>query len=252
MTIRTISVSTLVLLAFAAVAVSQTQQPSRTTIPSNASTSTTSTNTASSQYSPELNTKEHDLLKKFVGTWNGKATLHGVVGTSASSSITAVSSLTFGRYLTTTFGGQIMDQPFEAVQTWGFNTAANAYETTWIDNNSTGITFNNGTCNEAGTVFTIDGEVVDADGNTVIQRSITTWIDDTHFNLELVSVDAMGGKTPVMTIAFTRQAAASTSWNTKQTSTPATTFASREVKVEVTSAQVDAQRKTASGSEPRN
>ena len=89
-----------------------------------------------------------------------------------------------------------MGQPFEAVQTWGFNTSTNAFETTWIDNNSTGITFNNGSTNADGTTFTIDGQFDDGEGNVTIQRSVTTFVDNNTFTLALMTVDSSNVSTP--------------------------------------------------------
>jgi hypothetical protein len=308
MNVRTTSASMLALLAFATIAMAQPQQLPRTTPPSNTTPSSdTTTNEATTT---DLDSKEHQFLAKFVGTWAGQATLHGVEGEAGTSKIACSNTLTFGHYVTSTFSGQIMNQPFQAVQTWGFNTTTGTFETTWIDNNSTGITFNNGSCNEDGTVFTIDGQVQDSDGSTLIQRSITTFTDSDHFTLDLVSVDPQNVSTPVMTIAFSRQAHAgfaptdqafsantsgATNWSAASTTpttpqnrnlTPAAApeemhwasssepFAQthnqtsgqtpgkngtaplatlrRNVQVEVTSAQIDALRRTASENESKN
>lgn len=273
MNARTTSVSTLALLAFAAVVMAQ---PARTT-----TNTTTTADTATLGYgftddgdsesidTSGLTTSQHEFLKPFAGVWTGTATLFGVEGGSVDSTITCVSSLTFGRYLTTTFSGSIMDQPFEAVQTWGYNTATNSFETTWIDNNSTGITFNNGSCNTTGKVFTIDGQVEDVDGSTITQRSVTTLVDNDHFTLNLISIDSNSVETPVMTISFTRQAnahQAQTASNapkakvavapapiveTKTVEVVRTVYVYRGVDVEVTSAQFDAPR-TAAETEPKN
>jgi hypothetical protein len=328
MNARTFAPSTLAFLAFATVA---TAQNSASNTGGNTFNDTTTTANSSSNdeqtfsaTTSDLTTNEHAYLKSFAGVWNGVATIHGVDGPEGSSTINCVSSLTFGTFLTTTFSGKIMGEQFQAVQTWGFNTATSQFETTWIDNSATSITFNNGSCNAEGTVFTIDGQVTDEAGDTITQRSVTTLVDNDHFNLELISIDSKDVATPVMTISFTRLATttargqwdkatlvqqATGQWsnngqsftntnvdgststattatnagttnqsgsqttangfkaaNVTGTTTPATTTGSPlgtvnqarvtprpvEVQIEVTSAQLDAARRTASESEPRN
>ena len=298
MNARTTSASTLALLAFATIALAQaqTQSPSqaiqRTTTPATTNTttstmtpSTTNFNDGDSESFVTTDSTNHstNFFNRFTGSWKGNAVLHGFEGENQSSTINCTSTLTFGRYLTSTFNGEIMGQPFEAVQTWGFNTSTNAFETTWIDNNSTGITFNNGSANAEGTTFTIDGQIDDGEGNTTIQRSVTTFVDNNTFTLALMSIDSAKNSTPVMTITFTRDTNATTAsstnskiWNTASTTsantaqttaqataqsspTPAapatpifrTVYVYKGVDVEVTSKQLDAQR-TASENEPRN
>lgn len=281
MNARSTSASTLALLAFATVAMSQVQTSSTTPNTTTPTTTTTAETTT---------TNSTDFFNRFTGSWKGTAVLHGFEGENQNSTINCTSTLTFGRYLTSTFNGEIMGQPFEAVQTWGFNTSTNAFETTWIDNNSTGITFNNGSANADGTTFTIDGQFDDGEGNVTIQRSTTAFIDSNTFTLALTTVDSSNVSTPVMTITFTRDTAATTAsstnnknWNNAHASTttaaatsqasnqsntkaqPSTTsvavapvtpvvrtvYVYKGVDVEVTSKQLDAQR-TASESEPRN
>lgn len=288
MNARSTSASTLAILAFATVAMSQTQtqtqSPSQAVQRTTTQATTTNFNDGDSEFVATTDTTNSTaFFNRFTGSWKGNALLHGFEGENQNSTINCTSTLTFGRYLTSTFNGEIMGQPFEAVQTWGFNTSTNAFETTWIDNNSTGITFNNGSANADGTTFTIDGQVDDGEGNTIIQRSVTTFIDNNTFTLALTSVDANNNSTPVMTVTFTRDTAATTasSTNTKafttaatnlttnSTNTPSTTQANttatttpatpvvrtvyvyKGVDVEVTSKQLDAKR-TASESEPRN
>ncbi len=285
MNARTLSASTLAVLAFTAVALSQTQPTANnpgTDASSRSLTVGLMNDSDNSEFVNAETTNKSSFLKPFVGTWKGAATLHGAQGADSSSEISCTSVLTFGHYLTTNFNGKIMGEAFEAVQTWGFNTDTNSFETTWIDNNSTGITFNNGTANEDGTVLTIDGQVPGADGTTITQRSVTTLVDQDHFTLDLVSIDSQNVSTPVMTISFTRQlstaavpvpqaattassntttptVASNTSSNVTNTTTtnvqPAQVvhrlFASRSVIVEVTSDEVNAQH-SATVSEPRN
>ncbi len=295
MNARTTSASTLALLAFATVALAQAQAPSpsqaiqRTTTPTNVTANSTAANSNEIQFDTSSNydsfgtSDSTTFFNRFTGSWKGNAVLHGFEGENQNSTINCTSTLTFGRYLTSTFNGEIMGQPFEAVQTWGFNTSTNAFETTWIDNNSTGITFNNGTANAEGTAFTIDGQIDDGEGNITIQRSVTTFVDNNTFTLALTSVDASNNSTPVMTVTFTRDTNATTAstsgnkiWNnspaastTNTTAQPSTTpvasapvtppvapavrtvYVYKGVDVEVTSKQLDAQR-TASENEPRN
>lgn len=150
-----------------------------------------------------LRVQQHEFLRKLAGVWEGQAhilsgddqNIQGVFG--------CVNTITFGRYLTCSFSGKLMGENFQAVQTWGYNTAKGQYETTWIDNNSTAIAFNTGTCNDAGTVFTISGTTEDANGQSVTQKTITSVLDNDHFTLELFNVQD-GKDTAVMTVSFSR------------------------------------------------
>ncbi len=191
-------------LAFGAVAIAYSSQPGAVQ-PRQVASTAPANNTAPARVeaTDPLRVQQHDFLRKLAGVWEGQAHILSSDDQSVQGVFGCVNTVTFGHYLTCSYSGKLMGENFHAVQTWGYNTAKGQFETTWIDNNSTAIAFNTGTCNDSGTVFTISGTTEDPSGQSVTQKAITTILDNDHYTLELFTVND-GQDSPVMTVSFAR------------------------------------------------
>jgi len=89
-----------------------------------------------------------------------------------------------GRYLQTTWTGNMMGQPFEGHGTDAFNNVSKKYESTWVDNMGTGIMYGTGTCE--GTTCKSSSEAWDPmSGKKITMRSQVTWSGDSSFKMEM-------------------------------------------------------------------
>lgn len=153
----------------------------------------------------ECPTPFHENMRALAGIWEGEVALFTEPGAEpVTSRITVVNSFSFGRYLTTSFATSVAGQPFQGVQTMGFNTAKNQYESTSIDNLSTAITFNTGSCDDSGTTFTLNGSFDDpSTGETHTQKTVTH-VDGTRYTIECFDVASDGSETPLMKISLNK------------------------------------------------
>lgn len=153
--------------------------------------------------SGESPTRNHEFLRALAGAWQGQVELFAEPGAApVTSTITVANSFSFGRYLTTSFATKIADQPFQGVQTMGFNSTKNQFESTWIDNLSTAIAFNTGQCDPSGTTFTLSGRFEDpASGEWRTQKTVTK-VNGDQYSIECFDVDSSGKENVLMRITL--------------------------------------------------
>jgi uncharacterized protein DUF1579 len=90
--------------------------------------------TATAQPGPS---KEHEIFKNDVGTWDATMKLFGVPGAEPTvSKCTETNELVGGMWLVSRFEGELMGMPFTGIGTWGYDPAEKKYVGTWIDNMS--------------------------------------------------------------------------------------------------------------------
>jgi len=91
-----------------------------------------------------------------------------------------------GRYVEHTWKGNMMGQPFEGRGTDGYDNVAKHYVSSWLDNMSTGIMYQIGTCDPAGNVCNYSGDMWDPmSGQKSTTRSTITWMGDNTFKNEM-------------------------------------------------------------------
>jgi hypothetical protein len=80
-------------------------------------------------------TKEHEIFKNDVGTWDATMKLFTAPGAEPTvSKATETNELVGGMWLVTRFEGELMGMPFTGVGTSGYDPAEKKYIGTWIDN----------------------------------------------------------------------------------------------------------------------
>lgn len=152
----------------------------------------------------------HKRLEPLVGTWDAAVRHWEVPGAPPQSDagVTVNSMILGGRYLRSEFAGTIAGVPFEGVNTWGYNNLTGKYESTWICNAATEITFETGACDATGRVFTMIGEYYDAStgGKTkIVNREVITLHSADRYITEFFEPGPDGKEFKSMEIVYTRR-----------------------------------------------
>lgn len=111
-----------------------------------------------------------------------------------------------GRYVQTSWKGNFMGMPFEGQGTDGYDNIAKKHVSAWIDNMGTGVLYSTGTCEQGGKVCNMSGDHMDPmTGQKITMRSVTTWLDENTFRMEMFSKYHSGNEMKVMEITGTRK-----------------------------------------------
>ena len=110
-----------------------------------------------------------------------------------------------GRYLDETYMGTFMGMPFEGHGTMAYDNVQKKYLSTWIDNMGTGIMFDSGTGDAAGTTWTMAADMADPmTGKMTATRSVTKVVDADHMTMDMFGPGPDGKEMKMMSIAATR------------------------------------------------
>jgi hypothetical protein len=134
----------------------------------------------------ELN-ENHAYLKQFVGDWKVTVTMWVMPGSppSASQSTAKGEIILGGRFLRMTYAGTMMGQPFEGVQTLGYDNLQKRYVSLWVDNTSTAFYLTTGVRDPAAKTMTEEGLWPDPmTGGQVKVRNVTKWLGPDQFTYE--------------------------------------------------------------------
>jgi hypothetical protein len=151
---------------------------------------------------------EHKNLAAFVGDWEGTLKFWTVPGTPPEEQKTACTSkLEFdGRYLYTHWSGDMGGMDFKGVAVCGYNNVLKEYQSTWIDNMSTGISWMTGKYNAAKKQFEWTGDEPDpVTGKKSKVREVQTVGADT-FKMEFYKTGDDGKESLSMQIDMKRKA----------------------------------------------
>lgn len=153
--------------------------------------------------------EEHKRFEPFAGTFKAEIKMWMGPGEPMVSTGTMVNELDLGgRYLKQVFTGDPNDGPFPSFEGrgfWGYNTAEKKYEGFWIDNACTLMQTESGHVDEAGTVWTMHGEMTDPQsGGTLKKRSIITLEDNDHHSMEMYFTAPGGAESKAMEIRYER------------------------------------------------
>jgi Protein of unknown function (DUF1579) len=111
-----------------------------------------------------------------------------------------------GRYIQHHWKGSFSGMPFEGLGTEGYDNMTKKFVSSWIDNMGTGIMMSTGSCDAAGKVCTMTGDMLDPmSGQTVTTKGVITWIDNDHFKNEMFMKDPSGNEMKMMEINATRK-----------------------------------------------
>lgn len=149
----------------------------------------------------------HQMLAKSDGKWKGEVTMWMAPG--AAPEKTSIESenkmILGGRFQQSTHKGTMMGMPFEGISVIGYNNAKKTYSSSWVDNMSTGITYMEGTWDNATKSMNLKGRVTDPmTGKDMEVREVFRIIDDNTQLLEMYDTHD-GKEMKSMEIKFTRQ-----------------------------------------------
>jgi hypothetical protein len=141
--------------------------------------------------------KEHDHLKRLVGTWDaetefGKGTMTYKMGLD-------------GLWLVGDFDGEFGGMKFQGKGLDTYDPATKKYRSVWVDSFSTTPRIMEGNLDKGDKVMTMTGEGRGPDGTTAKFKSITEIKDADTVNFGLLVVDKDGTEQPIVKITYKRK-----------------------------------------------
>lgn len=149
----------------------------------------------------------HKHLDAFIGTWTAESKFWQNPNDppEVSKAKSSNSWLMGGRFLQQNYKGLAMGQPFTGMGIMGYDNLKKQYISTWIDDMSTSIMTDAGTCDDSGKVFTMRGEGIDPmTGENKPYESILRVISKNKYSLEMFTTGPDGKKFRNMEIVYTR------------------------------------------------
>jgi Protein of unknown function (DUF1579) len=141
--------------------------------------------------------KQHDHLKRLVGTWDaetesGKGTMTYKMGLG-------------GLWLIGDFDGEFGGMKFQGQGLDSYDSATKKYRSIWVDSFSTSPRIMEGNLDKDDKIMTMTGESGGADAKPARFKSITEIKDADTVNFSLFMVDKDGKEQPVVNITYKRK-----------------------------------------------
>lgn len=150
----------------------------------------------------------HKMLATDAGEWKTETTSWMSPGTEPvkSSGVCINKMIMDGRYLESSYKGDMMGMPFEGKGITGYDNAKKIIVSTWIDNFGTGVTYMEGNW-DAATKSTISkGKFVDPEsGKDMEMKEVYKIIDDKSRIMEMYMTMPDGKEFKTMEIKYTRK-----------------------------------------------
>lgn len=156
----------------------------------------------------------HKWLAKGVGTWSGKCKMWMKEGGPAMESdcTDTVTAIMDGRYIKCEITGEMpgLPGPFKGGSVTGYDNTAKKFQSTWIDNCSTGMMTGTGELSSDQKTLSWKFDMTcPVAKKTIVMRQVEKHTSENAFTLEMWGPDPHTGKEfKCMEIAFTRKAAA--------------------------------------------
>ncbi|HYG65515.1 MAG TPA: DUF1579 domain-containing protein [Thermoanaerobaculia bacterium] len=152
----------------------------------------------------------HKRMAQMAGNWTYTMTMWMAPGQPPMETTGTIESsmVLGGRYLQSTYKGNIMGQPFEGRGTDAWDNVSKEYIGTWMDNMGTGIMVTRGKCDDpACKKMTATGEMNDPmTGGPVKVKMVTTHIDKDNFKFEMFMDHGEHGEMKTMEVNAKRKA----------------------------------------------
>jgi len=150
----------------------------------------------------------HELLEGTVGEWDLTILVWSAPDTEpAESSGTASARWILGeRFVETTYEGEVMGRPFEALKIEGFEKATEEYVTTWRDNLGTYTMIFRGRCGGTCETRTMTAEFLDPVSSAQLTiKGVTTLTEEEGYSYESFIVTPDGGEFKNMELVAERR-----------------------------------------------
>ena len=124
----------------------------------------------------------HQALAKMVGNWKAIVTMYQASGEQNKSEGTASYEMVLGgRYLKSTFKGNMMGMPFEGMGLDAYDNATKDYISIWVDNMGTGLMYMKGKWDDdSKTIIYMGNTVNPLSGKEEKNKTVFKKIDDDH------------------------------------------------------------------------
>ena len=148
----------------------------------------------------------HAMLAKSNGKWDEQVTMYNPGGTTTKGSSIAVNTMVLGgRYQQSHHTGTMMGMPFEGMGTVGYDNMKKVFQSSWVDNMGTGVSFMEGPWDSATHTITLKGKMMDPmSGKDQDMRQTFTMVDDNNQKMEMFATQN-GKETKMMEIALKRK-----------------------------------------------
>jgi hypothetical protein len=121
------------------------------------------------EMAPVKPTKFHEFLKQFEGEWVGDVEMMGTKSKGSETDRLAAGGL----FLVTDYQGEMMGNKFSGHGIMGYDTLKKKYVGSWVDSMSTAIWTSEGSCDDAGKVFTSVMEGPDPTGKMMKMKMVS-------------------------------------------------------------------------------
>ena len=156
----------------------------------------------------EVLSPHHSMLQKLVGDWTAQARMHTEPGADPVEARAAVHNemILGGRALRTDYKGDYLGQAFIGFGIDGYDMDKGHHFSIWMDNTTTGATYDSGDCDHDGTdVVTLHGEFKDPEtGEQVERTTILTLRSTSRYTYEEWQTRGEGEPTLAMQIIFSK------------------------------------------------
>ena len=163
---------------------------------------------------------QHDHLKKLVGVWSGKTTMWMAPNTEPMKSecTNTITAMMDGRYVKCEMAGDMPGMgPFNGFGISGFDNVSQKYQSTWVDNCSTGIMNGTGDLSADGKTMTWKyNYYCPVTKKPAVMREIQKITGENAFTMEMYANEPKSGvEYKMMEIQFTRKAGANAGTGTR-------------------------------------
>lgn len=118
-------------------------------------------------------TKEHEMLKKDVGTWDAAIKMWMGPGDPAESKGVETNTMLGDLWLISHFQGDVAGMKFDGHGQTGYDPLKKKYVGSWVDTFTTSVTLLDGTYDEKTGEVTMVGETTDAAGNKAQMKTVS-------------------------------------------------------------------------------
>lgn len=152
--------------------------------------------------------EQHKQLARLAGDWTFTNKMWMAPGAPPAESSGTMHGETIldGRYVQSTWKGNMMGMAFEGHGTDGYDNVAKKYVSSWIDNMGTGILYSTGTCDADGKKCESKGSMIDPmTGKDSYMRSVVSWTGNDSFVMEMYGPDPSGKEFKWMEMSVKRK-----------------------------------------------
>lgn len=155
--------------------------------------------------------EQHKQMARLVGEWESsvKIWMDPAAPPMESTGTCVNKAIMGGRYIEGDFTGTMMNMPFEGKMIWAYNKVSGKYESTWIDNFGTAISFSDdGAYDPAKRAYTSTLTMWDPGMGKMSAHQVVTVVDDNTHKMEMFAPGPDGKQMKMMEVTYTRKAGA--------------------------------------------